>query len=109
METKVNSKMITVARESRGMTNAELAAKVGVSQMASWYWEHEVFGTNEEVLGQLSKALGYPSSFFFREGEPLPLPLSFRKRGKVTKKLLDQVDADINVYRLSLEKLLKAF
>jgi Zn-dependent peptidase ImmA (M78 family) len=91
------------------MTNAELASRVGVSQMASWYWEHEVFGTNDEVLEQLSKALGYPSTFFFQEGEPLPLPLSFRKRGKVTKKLLDQVDADINIYRLGLERLLKAF
>jgi Zn-dependent peptidase ImmA (M78 family)/DNA-binding XRE family transcriptional regulator len=108
MEQKFNSKMITVARESRGLTNADLAAKVGVSQMASWYWENEVFGLNEDTLSSLSEALGYPPSFFLQEGEAQPLPLSFRKRGKVTKKLLSQVDADINIYRLSLEKLLNA-
>jgi Zn-dependent peptidase ImmA (M78 family)/transcriptional regulator with XRE-family HTH domain len=109
MEHKVNPKMITLARESRGLTNADLAAKVGVSQMASWYWENEVFGLNQETLGIISKALGYPASFFLQNGEALPLPLSFRKRGKVTKKLLSQVDADINVYRLALDKLLDAY
>jgi Zn-dependent peptidase ImmA (M78 family)/DNA-binding XRE family transcriptional regulator len=106
MLNKVNPKMLTIARESRGMTSAELASKLDVSAAAAWYWEKEYFDVNEAVLHKICSILNYPASFFQQPGDSLPLPLSYRKRGKVSMKLLDQIDANINIYRLAMHRLL---
>jgi hypothetical protein len=55
---------------------------------------------------KIASILKYPISFFQQPGDSLPLPLSYRKRGKVSMKLLDQIDANINIYRLALQRLL---
>lgn len=105
---KINPQMITVARESRGLVHLELADKMGISKSTAWRFEQDVFGINDETLEKLSKILSYPSSFFYQKGEVLPLSLSYRRRDVVASKLLSQIEANINIYRLNLEQLLSA-
>lgn len=105
---RVNPQMVTIARESRGLVHLELADKLGISKSTAWRLEHDVYGTNPEILNNLSKILNYPESFFFQTGEILPLSLSYRKRDVVAAKLLSQIEANINIYRLNLEQLLTA-
>lgn len=103
---KVNPQMVTIARESRGLTHLEVAEKLRVSKATAWRLEHDVYGISPEILSNLSKVLNYPESFFFQKGEVLPLSLSYRKRDVVAAKLLSQIEANINIYRLNLEQLL---
>src|SRR5688572_23548594 len=103
---RVNPQMVTIARESRGLVHLELADHLGISKSTAWRLEHDVYGTNPEILKNISKILNYPESFFFQAGEILPLSLSYRKRDVVAAKLLSQIEANINIYRLNLEQLL---
>lgn len=104
--TKINPQMITIARESRGLVQLELAEKLQVSKPTAWRWENEEFGISNEVIEKLSKNLHYPVSFFYQKGEVLPLSLSYRKRNVVAAKIMSQIEANINIARLNLEQLL---
>ncbi len=106
--TKVNPQMITIARESRGLVQLELAEKLQVSKPTAWRWENEEFGISNEVIEKLSKNLHYPVSFFYQKGEVLPLSLSYRKRNVVAAKIMSQIEANINIARLNLEQLLSS-
>lgn len=102
---KVNPKMITLARESRGLNLVELGKLLRFTPQAAWQLENE-YAVSAEMLESLSKALNYPESFFYQDGEGQPLPLSYRKRSVVPTWVLAQVDANVNIFRLNLEKLL---
>ncbi len=104
---KVNPRMVTLARESKGLTLSELGKILKFTPQAAWQLEQNYHNMNAEMLESLSKALHYPQSFFVQEGEGQPLPLSYRnKRGVIPTWVLSQIDAHVNIYRLNLEKLL---
>lgn len=100
--------MISLAKNSRGLTSSELAAKLSVSRTAVFYWENGDTDITQSSLEQLAQHLNYPLSFFSQTGEILPLPLSGRQRKKVKKVLSTQIDANANIYRLNMEKLMSA-
>jgi len=110
METvkKVNPHMITIARESRGLVHADLAERLNVTKPTAWRWENDVFGISTDIVVKLSNTLHYPESFFYQQGEVLPLSLSYRKRNVVAAKLISQIEANINITRLNIEQLLDA-
>jgi transcriptional regulator with XRE-family HTH domain len=103
---KVNPRMVTLARESKGLTLSELGHILKFTPQAAWQLEQNYHNMNAEMLESLSKALNYPESFFTQEGESHPLPLSYRKRSVVPTWVLAQVDAHVNIFRLNIEKLL---
>lgn len=107
-EEKVNYKMITLARESRGITQAELADKLQISIGKMSKVETADQTLNEEAMEKLCEALKYPKSFFYQQGEALPMSLNFRKRAVVAQKLLVPLEAKINIHRLHVETLVKA-
>ncbi|TRU49829.1 MAG: ImmA/IrrE family metallo-endopeptidase, partial [Microcystis aeruginosa Ma_QC_Ca_00000000_S207] len=96
-----------LAREARGISQAELADKIGTSQVNINRWESGMFDINSEAFVQIAEVLGFPESFFFQEGEIAP-PAFYRKRDKVAKKILDVINANINIYRLQIGNLLQA-
>ncbi len=104
---KINTKMFILAREARGISQVELADKIGTSQVNINRWETGVFDINSEAFVQIAEVLDFPESFFFQEGEIVP-PTFYRKRDKVAKKILDVVNANINIYRLHIGALLDA-
>lgn len=106
--TKLNPKMITVARESRGLSQLELAEKLGVSTSHMSRIEQDFIEVGENHLKSISAVLNYPEEFFYQEGETLPPALALRKRNIVAQKVLLPIDAQVNIYRLTIEKLIKA-
>lgn len=104
---KINTSMFALAREARGISQVELADKIGTSQVNINRWETGAFDINKEAFSQIVSVLDFPESFFFQDGEIAP-PTFYRKRDKVSKKILDVVDANINIYRLQIGTLLKA-
>lgn len=102
---KVNPRMVTLARESKGYTLGDLGDKMKFTAQMAWQLEQNYHNVNSETLESLSKALNYPVGFFFQDGESIPLPLSYRKRSAVPAGTLTQIDAIVNIYRLNVEKL----
>lgn len=105
---RLNPKMITVARESRGFTQLELAEKLSLSTSQMSRIEQDFTEVGEQHLKALSSVLNYPESFFYQEGENLPPALALRKRNKVAQKVMLPIEAEVNIYRINIEKLLKA-
>jgi len=105
---KLNPKMITVARESRGLSQLELADKLDVSPSHMSRIEKDFMEVGENHLKSISTVLGYPEDFFYQEGETLPPALALRKRNIVAQKIMLPIEAQVNIYRLNVEKLLKA-
>ena len=107
----VNPAMITLARESRGRTQTELAASIGVSQAMLSKVEGGAKEPTPELLGRLSAALHYPPEFFY-QSDPILGP-SFgefyhRRRQDVGVKVLTRIHAQINVIRMHITRLLRS-
>lgn len=100
--------MITVARESRGFSQLELAEKLNLSPSNLSRMEQDFIEVGENHLKSISTILNYPEEFFYQEGETLPPALALRKRNVVAQKIMLPIEAQVNIYRLNVEKLLKA-
>ncbi len=105
----INSEMLVLGRKSRGLTQEELAERTLISQgHLSKYeiGEHEV---PREQLAKIADVLGYPESFFFQAEEITGLGVSVlyhRKKQRLGKKKLKQIEALVNVLSLQLRELL---
>lgn len=99
--------MLMLAREARGLTQMELADKAGINRSNISRFEQEFIGFSEEVMADLIKALEFPETFFLQEAEILP-PALYRRRDVVPAKVLTQIDANVNIYRLNICKLIEA-
>lgn len=105
---EVNIKMLTLARETRGITQAELADKTTISKTSIHRLEKGTQEVTPEMLDEISKALNYPHSFFYQKADVAPLALSYRKRDNVPAKELSMIEATINAHLLSIEQLFTA-
>jgi Zn-dependent peptidase ImmA (M78 family) len=104
---KVNTQMLALAREARGLSQIELADRINVSQSNVNRWESGNIALNEEAFVAIQKELDFPASFFFQTQELIP-PAFYRKRDKVDKRTLDRIDAQVNIYRMHANKILQA-
>lgn len=102
----INTKMIVLAREARGITQMELAGLLGIVKGTMSKIEAGEMAFNQEHLMQLTKLLKFDLKFFYQEGEILPPNLTYRKRDVVAQKLIIPIEAWINIYRLHIQKLL---
>lgn len=105
---KLNPRMITIGRESRGLSQIELAEKLNLSPYKISRLETDFTEFTPNHLKEISTVLKYPESFFYQEGETLPPALALRKRNVVAQKIMLPIEAQVNIYRLNVEKLLKA-
>ncbi|MDP3146021.1 MAG: ImmA/IrrE family metallo-endopeptidase [Bacteroidota bacterium] len=106
-EQKINPKMLMLAREARGLTQLELADQAGINRSNISRFEQEFTGFTDDVLEKLIRALRFPENFFLQDQEILP-PALYRRRDKVPSKALSFIDANINIYRLNLQRLMEA-
>ena len=105
-EIQTNPKMIVLARESRGISQKELAEKLNTSPVFICKVETDNKSLPEETLLRMSKFLKYPIDFFYQEGDAfLPMSLNYRKRDHVSSKVIVPLEAQLNLYRLNIETL----
>lgn len=107
---RFNHNMLTLARDSRGVTQAELADIIGMGQGTLSKYETGVLDAPDEFADDAGSALNYPASFFFQAGRPFGFPpFHFRKRKKLSAKALGKIVAEMNIRRMHVEKLSVSF
>jgi Zn-dependent peptidase ImmA (M78 family)/DNA-binding XRE family transcriptional regulator len=108
---KVNPSMLTLARESRGLTQSQLAKKVGISQSALSKYENDMLRVPPEHLREIATVLHYPETFFTRTKEVYGFNsacMYHRKRQSISVSDLRYIQARINVKQDHLEQLLRS-
>jgi Zn-dependent peptidase ImmA (M78 family)/DNA-binding XRE family transcriptional regulator len=107
-EQKINPQMIILARESRGLTQKELADLLEISAGKLCRVEQEDQTFTSEIIERLSEVLKYPESFFYQSGDAYIIStINFRMRDKVSAKLLSSIEAKTSIFRMNLEVLTK--
>lgn len=108
---KINPAMLVLARESKGITQSELAKLISVSQANVSKFESGMLEVSSEQLGKIAHVLEKPESFFF---QPTPQHgfasncLYHRKRQSVSVRDLRRIIATLKVYRLEVANLLRS-
>jgi len=109
MNKTINVNMIVLGREFRGFTQNELATEIDVYQGALSKMESGFAEVTEEILNKIATKLNLPLPFFYQSGNIYPLGSNFYRKNKdVPKKVLVQIEAELNVRRMQVQKLLDA-
>lgn len=109
-EKRVNPELLKLARESRGLSQVELAEAIGVTQGAMSKYEAEVLSVSSEDLEKISKVLEYPPDFFTLNIAASGFGSSCiynRKRQSLPAKQLKIIQATINIVRVHVLRLLQ--
>ncbi|MDP9366974.1 MAG: XRE family transcriptional regulator [Chloroflexota bacterium] len=102
--------LLTLARQARGLTQADLARASGISQATISRLEDNGMPSDEQV-GRLAAVLDFPIEFFF---QPDPVygfgvgELFHRRRKTIPTRVLNAVHAEINIRRIAVSRLLRA-
>jgi Zn-dependent peptidase ImmA (M78 family)/plasmid maintenance system antidote protein VapI len=109
MGSSVNPEMIVLARESRGLTQIDLAEMVSLAQGEISRYENGTRNISDEHLQRIANVLGYPVAFFYHSGQRYGLGssgLHHRKRKTLPARTLDLFIAKINILRFVLDRLM---
>ena len=107
----VRADKVTLARESRGLTQAELAERLRISQGQISKIELGMLHISTELLTRTSTVLNYPESLFYLTDQIYgagPNDLYHRKRQSASSKLMKKIYAQINLRRIQIVRLLKS-
>jgi Zn-dependent peptidase ImmA (M78 family)/transcriptional regulator with XRE-family HTH domain len=105
---QINPEMIVLARESRALTQAELAGLLNISKGRMSKIEHGFLDVPDDLLEAISRELRYPTEMFFSEFRPFPAGLPFyRKHKTLQAKAQTQIVAEMNLYRKHVNDLMK--
>ena len=106
-----NRDMLMVARAARGFTQGELGRRAGVTQALISKLENGItIDPGDETVQALSDALRFPLAFFYVAEKPHGLPpFHYRKRSRMGVKVLNKIEADINIRRIHLARLLRSY
>lgn len=109
---KFNYEMVTMARDFRGLTQQELADKMGVKQPYIGKLEAGLLGdAADELAPRLSEALSFPIEFFFIQEQRIGVgssALYYRKRAKLNASDRKRIHALVNILRINIKKMLDA-
>jgi len=107
---KVNPSMIVLARESRGLTQGDLAWRLGITAGTMSRIEGGLRSVTQSLLDQIAGLLGYPIEFF-EQVDPIygfgTSEVFHRKRQDVSQKTINMIHAQINMRRMHLERMLR--
>jgi len=105
-----NNHMMTLARDARGLTQAELATRLKLGQGTVSKYETGFYEPPSEFVTDLSDVLGFPPAFFYEPDRPYGLPpFHYRRRKKLSAKALARIVAEMNIRRIHLKKLLLSY
>lgn len=113
-ETRVktfNPEMMMIARKARGMSQSDLAKLLHMKQSHISKIEAGFQNPPDEMIAKLPDVLGYQEEFFFRHDQIFGIEsatIYHRMRQSVGAKVLGTIEAQVNIYRMHVSRLLQA-
>lgn len=108
MNQRINGQMITLARESRGLTQRALAEHLEVTQATISKYESGAADVPSDHLLAVAELLERPLSFFaWNERIYGASCLHHRRAARIPLRELKQIHAQVNVLRIQAERLLR--
>lgn len=111
MESDVNPAMLVLARETRGMTQRDLATETGISQGKVSKYENGLLTVTDEDLIAFCEVLNYPQEFFLLDEKRHGVGSStayFRKHKTVASSITRLIEAKAERLYIHVKQLLKA-
>ena len=107
---KFNPSLLVLAREARGLTQAELSLGAKIAQGTLSKYETGIQDPSTDAADTLAETLSYPRSFFYQEGRPYGFPpYHYRKRKKLSAKALGRIVAEMNIRRMHIQRLIVSY
>lgn len=106
---RVNPKQITLAREARGLTQAQLSKMLpSLNQGNLSKIEKGIFDVSDKSLNLIAQVLNFPTTFFTQEDvRPAISNLYYRKQYKVSGKTLKTLRAIISILTRAIGALME--
>lgn len=107
---KNNPRMLVLARESRGLSQAELAAAIAATQGKVSKYENGLLELSDDNLKRIADELDYEPEFFCQADQVHGLGTSLlfnRKRKTAPIHVQRRIVAQVNVVRMQIERLLR--
>ena len=101
---------MVLARESRGYTQAELSRLASIGQGTVSKYETGASEPPDGFAEEIAKVLDYPIAFFYQPGRPYGFPpFHYRRRKKLSAKVLGKINAQMNIRRMHIQKMCLSF
>ena len=98
--------MLLLARESRGYSQTEVAAKLRISQGKLSKAEKGEQSLSTTSIEQLAKITDYPLSFFYQLSPDAPVGHHYyRRKISIPKKIMVQMEAKVKIFRSNIDQL----
>ncbi|MGA2441668.1 MAG: ImmA/IrrE family metallo-endopeptidase [Tepidisphaeraceae bacterium] len=110
MNSELNPQMLTLARESRGMTQSDLADAADLTQGHVSKFESATLPIPPDQLERIARATSYPLGFFYRPDRIYGIGISYiyhRKRETIPAQDLKRILAQINTRSLEISAMLR--
>lgn len=106
----INYRNITLARESRGMTQSGLSKEIkGLTQGNLSRIEKGLLPISDILLNDISKVLNYPLSFFYKDSQSCSNgSLFYRKRVSMSQKQLSILEAKVDIVNMIIDELMES-
>lgn len=106
----INYRNITLARESRGYTQSEMASAIqGLTQGNLSRMEKGLLSVSDDVIQRISEYLNYPLTFFCKEYNCISgSSMFYRKRISMPRKQLSKLEAHIDITNRIIDDLLES-
>jgi Zn-dependent peptidase ImmA (M78 family)/transcriptional regulator with XRE-family HTH domain len=101
----INYELIILARESMGVTQAELAEKLFVEQSTISKIEHGLIPPTNDLIDKISIFLEYPSEFFYQEWKPIRVEGHYRRKLTLPAKMIKECKAKMTIVERHLSTL----
>lgn len=106
-----NPRLLTLARESQGMSQTTLASLIGVTQSKIAKYESGLLAVSDRDLKSLASITEYPLAFFFEADPPRSsgsVCSHYRKRQSVPARRMRTIHARLDVLRFQVARLLRS-
>ncbi|MGO9597636.1 MAG: helix-turn-helix domain-containing protein [Isosphaeraceae bacterium] len=105
----VNPEMLVLAREARGLTQAEVARQAGIAQATVSKYENGTLDMSAEHLGKLAVALDFPTPYFHQQDRIFgSVCMHHRKRQGLPVRQLKQIHAKFNILLMQVQRMLQS-
>ncbi len=102
----VNKEILKLARESRGLSQKDLALKLEIEQGTLSKIENQFLSVDDSLIVKFSEVLKYPISFFYQKREVHLVEGHYRKKISLPQREVKMQQAKMTILEWHIEKLL---